>query len=35
MDYNVDTTVNKQCSYINQQTNEVLIDNLDTWRYVG
>ncbi|KNB42131.1 tyrosine protein kinase [Blastocystis sp. subtype 4] len=27
------TTVNKQCSYINQQTNEVLIDNLDTWRY--
>ena len=27
------TTVNKQCSYINQQTNEVLIDNLDTCRY--
>ena len=30
----IDTTVNRQCIFINPDTNEIMVNNLDAWRYV-
>ena len=31
----VDSTINKQCKYINQETNEIIIENLSAWSFVS
>lgn len=31
----IDTTVNRQCIFINPDTNEIMVNNLDAWRYVS
>ena len=33
--HTVDSTINKQCKYVNQETNEIIIENLSAWSFVS